>query len=77
MTISERVTEHPPLDSSGGLLDALRESRRREQAEAALQLRLAVAYAAFNSPDSIHPAATFPGTEGELLRLGFLRPSPR
>lgn len=70
MTISDRVSGASPLDSSGGLLDALRTSRAREQAEAVLQLRLAVEYAAFNAPDSIHPAATVPGTEGEMTLAG-------
>ncbi|SFB77732.1 HNH endonuclease [Nocardioides terrae] len=58
------------LDASGDVLAALRASRQREAAEQVLQARLALDYCAFNSPDSRHPAATVPGTEGELALAG-------
>ncbi|HEY0888847.1 MAG TPA: hypothetical protein VGE38_04475, partial [Nocardioides sp.] len=70
MTISDLVVGDAVLDSSAGLLAEVRASRRRVAAEEVLQLRLALRYAAFNSPDSIHPAASMPGSEGELSIAG-------
>jgi hypothetical protein len=59
-----------PLDASGGVLVAFRASKQREAAEQVLQARLALDFCSFNSPDSRRPAATVPGTEGEVAPAG-------
>ena len=70
MRVSELASGEPPLEDSGGLLDAFRASRRVEAAEQVRQVQLALEFCAFNSPDSRHPASTLPGTEGELALAG-------
>jgi hypothetical protein len=71
MTISELASPgDSPRDTSAGLLEEFRASKKRELLEEAVQLEIAVEFCAFNSPDSRHAVATLPGTEGAVALAG-------
>src|ERR1700754_2457792 len=61
------------MDTTRALLDAYRASKTREAVEQTHQVRLALEFCAFNSPDTRHPgsqAATLPGAEGGVALAG-------
>ncbi|WP_459985182.1 hypothetical protein, partial [Nocardioides sp. AN3] len=57
-------------ESSGELLEAFTAAQRREAREQVRKIQVAVDYCAFNSPDSTHPAARLPGTQGTMALAG-------